>query len=631
MRILIAEDDQVLADGLLRALRIGGYAVDRVASGAEADAALASHEFDLLILDLGLPRLHGLDVLRRLRARGSSMPVLILTAADSVEQRVQGLDLGADDYMAKPFSLQELEARVRALTRRGLGTASTLLRHGPLTFDATGRVAYLDDRMIELSARELGLLEVLLQRVGRLVSKEQLVEQLCAWGEEVSNNAIEVYVHRLRKKIEQGPVRIATVRGLGYCLEKIRGVTHDRPRRSDAGDSRRGAGIVADGDRPDAAAAPGQRTQRSLFGEILDWMLVPLLLLWPASVLLTWLVAQHIAGRPFDDELGRAARVLAAQVDGGQAVPRRAGRRSGAAAGCRRPAARRHRRTDRLSDARRRRRAARRQRVAAGARRRRRTPRRRAGLSRRQPGRHAGAHRPPLAAGRQAARRPALVQVAAALDERSAFAVEIVKSVVLPQLVVLPLAVLLVWLALARAIAPLNEVQQRIRSRDHADLRPLDEREVPEEVSPLVRAINDLLERLDRSIGMQKHFLADAAHQLKTPLAGLRMQAELAEREIDAGGLDPQQLKRSLRQIALSSQRAAHMVDQLLAMARAEDKEHAARRQPVDLAALAAQVVRDFVPQALDRRIDLGFEGAGPGRRSAGARSCSAIRCCCAS
>ena len=221
MRILIAEDDQVLADGLLRALRIGGYAVDRVASGAEADAALASHEFDLLILDLGLPRLHGLDVLRRLRARGSSMPVLILTAADSIEQRVQGLDLGADDYMAKPFSLQELEARVRALTRRGLGTASTLLRHGPLTFDATGRVAYLDDRMIELSARELGLLEVLLQRVGRLVSKEQLVEQLCAWGEEVSNNAIEVYVHRLRKKIEQGPVRIATVRGLGYCLEKI--------------------------------------------------------------------------------------------------------------------------------------------------------------------------------------------------------------------------------------------------------------------------------------------------------------------------------------------------------------------------------------------------------------------------
>ena len=223
MRILIAEDDRVLADGLLRSLRNAGYAVDQVGNGSEADAALMAHEFDLLILDLGLPKMHGLEVLRKLRGRGSAVPVLILTAADSVEQRVRGLDFGADDYMAKPFSLQELEARVRALTRRGLGTASSVIRHGPLTFDATGRVAYMNEQMIDLSARELSLLEVLLQRAGRLVSKDQLVEQLCEWGEEVSNNAIEVYIHRLRKKIEQGAVRIATVRGLGYCLEKIPG------------------------------------------------------------------------------------------------------------------------------------------------------------------------------------------------------------------------------------------------------------------------------------------------------------------------------------------------------------------------------------------------------------------------
>lgn len=221
MRVLIAEDDQVLADGLLRSLRASGYAADHVASGNEADAALASHEFDLVILDLGLPKLHGFEVLRKFRARGASTPVLILTAADSVEQRVKGLDLGADDYMAKPFSLQELEARVRALMRRGLGTASNVLKHGPLTFDATGRVCYINDQMIDLSAREISLLEVLLQRAGRLVSKDQLVERLCEWGDEVSNNAIEVYIHRLRKKIEQGPIRIATVRGLGYCLEKI--------------------------------------------------------------------------------------------------------------------------------------------------------------------------------------------------------------------------------------------------------------------------------------------------------------------------------------------------------------------------------------------------------------------------
>ena len=142
MRILIAEDDQVLADGLLRTLRASGAAVDHVASGSEADAALmTNNEFDLLILDLGLPKMHGLEVLKKLRARGSSLPVLILTAADSVEERVKGLDYGADDYMAKPFSLHELEARVRALTRRGMGGASSTIKHGPLVYDQAGRVA----------------------------------------------------------------------------------------------------------------------------------------------------------------------------------------------------------------------------------------------------------------------------------------------------------------------------------------------------------------------------------------------------------------------------------------------------------------------------------------------------------
>lgn len=224
MRILIAEDDQVLADGLLRSLRQAGAAVDHVVNGTEADAALlTNNEFDLLILDLGLPKMHGLEVLKKLRARGQTLPVLILTAADSVEERVKGLDYGADDYMAKPFALSELEARVRALTRRGMGAAISTIKHGPLEYDQAGRVASIDGKLIDLSARELGLLEVLLQRCGRLVSKEQLVDRLCEWGEEVSNNAIEVYIHRLRKKIEKGPIRIATVRGLGYCLEKIPG------------------------------------------------------------------------------------------------------------------------------------------------------------------------------------------------------------------------------------------------------------------------------------------------------------------------------------------------------------------------------------------------------------------------
>ena len=190
--------------------------------------------------------------------------------------------------------------------------------------------------------------------------------------------------------------------------------------------------------------------------------------------------------------------------------------------------------------------------------------------------------------------------MAETLGKRSRLATEIIKGVILPQFVILPLAVLLVWLALARGIAPLNQLQRRIRGRESEDLSPLDERDVPEEVSPLVRAINDLLARLDTSMSAQKHFLADAAHQLKTPLAGLRTQAELAQREIDAGQIDPMQLKKSLQQIARSSQSAAHMVNQLLAMARAEDKEHSSRKQGSTSPASPIETVRDFVPRSLE-------------------------------
>ncbi len=220
MHILVAEDDPVIADGLVTSLRGQGFAVGHVADGAEADAALAAQAFDLLILDLGLPRLAGLEVLRRLRSRKSTMPVLILTAHGSVDDRVSGLDHGADDYITKPFNLRELLARVRALTRRGQVTQGTLIEYGPLSYDQMGRVARLNGDLVDLSARELGVLEILLTRIGRLVSKEQMTSLLCEWGEEVSENAIEVYVHRLRKKLEPSKVRITTLRGLGYCLER---------------------------------------------------------------------------------------------------------------------------------------------------------------------------------------------------------------------------------------------------------------------------------------------------------------------------------------------------------------------------------------------------------------------------
>jgi two-component system, OmpR family, response regulator len=222
LRLLIAEDDPILADGLMHSLRRAGYAVDCVADGVAADAALAADTFDLLILDLGLPRLPGLDVLKRLRARRFTLPVLILTARDSTDDRVKGLDLGADDYLSKPFDLAELEARVRALTRRAGHGGRALVELGQLTFDTVGRVARLRGEPLELSARELSLFELLLARAGRMVSKQQIVDHLCQWGEEVSANAIEVYVHRLRRKLEPGGVYITTLRGLGYCLADTR-------------------------------------------------------------------------------------------------------------------------------------------------------------------------------------------------------------------------------------------------------------------------------------------------------------------------------------------------------------------------------------------------------------------------
>ncbi|MBA3022692.1 MAG: response regulator transcription factor [Gammaproteobacteria bacterium] len=222
MRILIAEDDEVLADGLCNSMRHSGYAVDCVKDGLSAKLILSGEQpFDLVILDLGLPKLDGFSVLRSLRDNNRQVPVIILTARDEEGDRVKGLDLGADDYMIKPFSLPELEARVRALIRRGQCGMNPVYACGKLTFDSVARRTMIDGVPLELTTREMSVLEALMMRTGWVVSKEQLLERLYSYSEEASNNAIEVYIHRLRKKVEPAGVTIRTIRGLGYVIDNL--------------------------------------------------------------------------------------------------------------------------------------------------------------------------------------------------------------------------------------------------------------------------------------------------------------------------------------------------------------------------------------------------------------------------
>jgi two-component system sensor histidine kinase TctE len=347
-----------------------------------------------------------------------------------------------------------------------------------------------------------------------------------------------------------------------------------------------------------------QREQRSLFGEILDWMLTPLLLLWPVSLALTWLVAQSIAGKPFDRALEYNVQTLAQLVtvqnqrvvfnlpqparellradDSDLVYYQVLGPHGEFLSGERdfpRPP------EDEVA-------------VVGDVRLRNDEIR---GLDVRVA--YTWMRLDPVGG------QPCLVQVAETREKRSVLATEIIKGVMLPQFVILPLAVLLVWLALVRGIKPLSELEERIRARRPDDLSPLDDKAVPLEVAPLVQSVNDLLERLKDSIATQKRFLADAAHQLKTPLAGLRMQADLAQRE----AFNEDELKRSLKQIGRSSMRATHTVNQLLALARAEGGGQAIALQPCDLARIVMDAVQDSVPRTLDQRIDLGYDGPEPG------------------
>lgn len=219
MHVLLVEDDSIIADGVTRNLKAQGMVVDVVNNGSDALSALQRSEISVMVLDIGLPGIDGFEVIRRLRSQGSQLPVLLLTARDSIQDRVHGLELGADDYLVKPFATPELVARIKALVRRSAPETVKLQLAG-LSLDQTSKRARVNDQPIELSVREWAVLEYLMQQVSRVVSKQQIIDAILPWGEDITLNAVEVYVSRIRIKIADAGITLRTIRGFGYMLEK---------------------------------------------------------------------------------------------------------------------------------------------------------------------------------------------------------------------------------------------------------------------------------------------------------------------------------------------------------------------------------------------------------------------------
>lgn len=219
MRILLVEDDELLGDGLLTGLQQHNYTVDWVKDGMAAEQALAYEDFDVIVLDLGLPKRSGLEVLENLRKQGKELPVLILTAREAVDDKIKGLDSGADDYMVKPCDLDELAARVRALHRRKTGSTTPTLAHGKLILEPSSHTVTYDGELLTLPRREFSLLEKLLENIGKIVSREQLLQTLYGWAE-IDSNTLEVHIHNIRKKLPNKYIR--TIRGVGYMIEKLK-------------------------------------------------------------------------------------------------------------------------------------------------------------------------------------------------------------------------------------------------------------------------------------------------------------------------------------------------------------------------------------------------------------------------
>ncbi|MCG2578135.1 response regulator [Dechloromonas sp. XY25] len=221
MRVLLIEDDTMLAESICEGLEQGGFSVDHVGAAEPAESALALTHYDLAIIDIGLPRMNGLELIRRLRQRGIQVPALILTARDGLDDRIRGLDLGADDYMVKPFQLPELLARMRALIRRSQSAASSVLSAGAIHLDLARRIALLDGKVLDLTGREWEILQQLMLASPNVVAKQKMAESLSEWENEISGNAIEIYISRLRHKLLGSGVEIRTIRGIGYRLDEL--------------------------------------------------------------------------------------------------------------------------------------------------------------------------------------------------------------------------------------------------------------------------------------------------------------------------------------------------------------------------------------------------------------------------
>eukprot|EP00913_Durusdinium_trenchii_P027058 g25393.t1 len=541
-------DNRALADGLTAILRGSGYVVDLVGDGASAEAAAAAQAYDLVILDLNLPEMDGLDVLRAMRARQNRAAVMILTARGSPEEKVRGLDLGADDYMIKPFDVPEFEARIRVLLRRQAGLRSSLVNHGGVTFDLTSRTFSSNGVPLDIPAREVALLELLFLRIGKVVSKDAIMASLTGYDEDLSANAIEQYV------------------------------------------SRRGHGVMS-------LAKSRKAASYSLRRRLLAWLLVSTALIGAVAMADTWDEAIDTANEVSDRVLAGSALAIAERVvvsehgslevdipyvalemltsaaqdrvfyrvdgppgtfiTGYQTLPS-IERREGQAAA--------------FADS----------------------------LFRGEPIRVAALTR---SASTGINSVPFTVTVAETTFARQQLTRAILIRSALRILLMILGAAVIVWVAVTLSLRPLYRFSEALAERSPDDLHPITQ-QVPSEVEGLVETVNSFMVRLEGALSALRHFTGNAGHQLRTPLAIVRTQLALAKRASD--GQDAQKAVEKADEAVAHAER---ILAQLLLMARIDAASRPSSLVAADLADLARSVTADHVPQAAEAGIDLGFEG----------------------